>query len=152
MEIGSIPRKEDKIFIIHKNLFLLEYTSYSQVQRHHLFLENSSKIVPSVFDLNACNTTVFHSATEFKLISNPKEKINDTDGYLVTYLMYNDVGYYFAHKSNIKDAWEEAKLIVHPNIEKIILNRYQLINYWKNKPQFQTFKIELNNFKNLATK
>lgn len=145
MNIGTIPPKRDKLFAVPLNLYSLEYTSYNRFQKDCLHLESSKLIVPTIFEKNGCETTIFHYAGEYALVK-PNQKIIETDGYLVTYLMYNEPGNYFAHTPNITKAWQEAKENVHYCIEKLTLNRYRLVKEWRNEHP-QPFDFKLNNYK-----
>jgi hypothetical protein len=143
MEIGTIPIKEDKPLAIPLNLYSIEYTSYNQFHKDCLHLENSKMIVPTIFEKNGCVTTYFHYAAEFIPLK-PKQKHLDTDGFLVTFLMYNEPGVYFSHYPDINLAWEDAKKNIHPNIEKVILNRYRLVKEWRDI-FIQPFEVCLSN-------
>lgn len=145
MEIGTIPLKEEKPLATPLNIYSVEYTSYNQFHKDCLQLEHSKMIVPTIFNKNGCETTIFHYAGEF-IAAKPNQKILETDGYLVTYLMYNEPGYYFAHTCNSKIAWQEAMNYVHPSIEKIVLNRYRLVKEWRDA-LIQPFRLNLKYIK-----
>lgn len=145
MDIGTIPEKREKLSAIPLNLYRLEYTSYSQYHKSFLLLENRQEIVPKIFELNQCQTTFFHYVGEYEPVKR-NHKILETDGYLVTYLMYNEPGEYFSSLSDSKKAFEEAKKNVHPSIEKLTLNRYRLIKEWRDC-FVQPFSFDLKYFK-----
>lgn len=144
MEIfGTIPEKREKLSAIPLSLFSLEYTAYNQFHRDIVALSDSKQIIPTIFEKTSCHTTEFHMVAKFIKYDSLFEPKDSTDGHLVTYLMYNETHFYFTHNTRFpREAFLKAKILVHPDIEIIKLNRYRLIKLWRDNFN-QPFELKL---------
>ncbi len=145
MDIGILPEKS-AVKSLPKKLYLLEYSSYAQLHNHHLLLENSNLITSALHDLNYCETTIIYYAAEFDL-AKASSDILPTDGYLITYLMYNEVCEFFSVFNDNQKAIDEVKLIISGDVEIITSTRYQFLNEWFN-PTHKKFELPLTYFNN----
>ena len=146
MDIGVTPELEDKPKAISKFLYYIEFTCYSTKCRQFLFLENSKKIKPTLFELTACHTLIVHFCAEFEQVF-PSDNfiVNDSDIHVITYTMYNEYYTFYSIQSDEKKAWGDCKNKTSIHSELVDITRYRLIRQERNA-FLQPYKLNTLNY------